>query len=237
MNHNPIYLILTDKSNYFKTAGKYVVYQLWFEDYSTYIGVTNNINRRLYEHKSNFKERIMSVKILFQTNCIDQAYSCEKVLVNDVFLNEISTRNKTRGGRHPYNMRSGQTHTAETKLKISESKKNNPKVVSEEARAAASLRMKNKNPMHHHPHRAKHKEIMSIKGAWNKGLPGTMLGKTLTVEQKAKNSYKIQTPIGIFPSSVAASKALDVSQQTVINRCKSERFTDWYIIEKGRYNV
>jgi hypothetical protein len=48
-----------------------------------------------------------------------------------------------------------------------------------------------------------------------------------------KYIYKIQTPEGIFISSVAAAKHFKLSQQCIINRCKNNKFPDWFIVEKG----
>lgn len=101
-------------------------------------------------------------------------------------------------------------------------------------RAEQSLNMRINNPMYNEAHRVKQKANCS-RGPNNPryGKPGTMLGKKLTVDQKAKCSYKIQTPEGIFPSSVEAAKHFGCSQQTVINRCKSDNFKEWQILEKG----
>lgn len=66
--------------------------------------------------------------------------------------------------------------------------------------------------------------------------PGTMLGKKLIESQVAKISYKVETPLGIFISSVRAAEAHKVNQQTIINRCKStsNKFSDYRILETGQ---
>jgi hypothetical protein len=65
-----------------------------------------------------------------------------------------------------------------------------------------------------------------------------MLGKNLSMSAIEKISYKINTPDGIFLSSSKAATHYSVSQQTIINRCKSENFPEWWIISVGcKYNT
>jgi hypothetical protein len=80
------------------------------------------------------------------------------------------------------------------------------------------------------------KQLLSEKKKeYFKTQPGTMTGKKLKDSQIKKISYKVLTPIGVFLSSTKAAVALKISQQTVINRCKSkkEKFVDYKILEVG----
>lgn len=215
----------------------YVIYKLILDSGQFYIGVTNNLKRRLYEHKRD--KVVVSCIILHEVLSEDEVYALEKFIVNEELLNDPLCMNKTRGGRHPYNMRLGKTHSEETKSKISKTKKENPHLISEEQRKQSSERMKGENNPSKRPEvREKLKIAAKRNNAKRKGLPGTMLGKKLTVEQHSKISYKIKTPEGIFSSSALAAKHFNTSQQTVMNRCNSNKFPEWEVVEKGsKYNV
>lgn len=80
------------------------------------------------------------------------------------------------------------------------------------------------------------KQLLSKKKKeYFKNQPGTMTGKKLEASQIKKISYEVLTPIGVFISSTKAAAALGISQQTVINRCKSEKekFVGYKILEVG----
>ena len=68
-----------------------------------------------------------------------------------------------------------------------------------------------------------------------KTRPGTMSGKKLKDSQIEKISYRVLTPAGVFLSSTKAAAALGVNQQTIVNRCKSEKekFAGYRILEIG----
>ena len=210
----------------------YYVYLLSLPNKKYYIGVTNNLKRRLNEHKRT--KIIIAYNVIFESPSADEVYEFEKLLVSTNLVKEEYLVNQTRGGRHPFNMRLGKTHSEKTIKKISNSKKGKPSNISRKSREAASQRMRGeKNPAKRPEVREKLRFHSKINASRRKGLPGTMLGKKLTEEQHAKISYKIQTPDGIFASSVIAAKHHRVSQQTIINRCKSDNFTLWKILEKG----
>jgi len=80
------------------------------------------------------------------------------------------------------------------------------------------------------------KQLLSEKKKeYFKTQPGTMTGRKLEDSQIEKISYKVLTPVGVFLSSTKAAAALGVNQQTVINRCKSdkEKFAGYKILEIG----
>lgn len=216
----------------------HTIYKLYYPDGTYYIGVTNNIKRRLREHNLNISTSGWSnVEILFNNLTEQYAYEIEKILVSDHIDRDPSLRNRTRGGRHPFNMRLGVTHTEDTKKKISLSKLGKKINLSPESRRIKSEKMKGNN----NPAKQQYvKDKLSAKTKENskrRNQPGTMLGKKLSKEAIEKISYKINTPEGVFASSTQASIALKISQQTVINRCKSENFPEWWIISTGsKYN-
>jgi len=217
----------------------YTVYMLLFSDETYYIGVTNNIVRRFREHRrSRITSDWISFKILKEFDLEEEAYILEKNLVPDHVLRDKLCRNRTRGGRHPFNMRLGVTHTKETKLKISQSKKGVKLNLSNETIKNKSERIKgDKNPAKRKDIRAKLSE-RTKSNSKRRNQPGTMLGKKHSDSVIEKISYKINTPCGIFNSSYKAAKEFNISQQTVINRCKSEKFPEWWIISKGlKYNM
>lgn len=218
---------------------KFYLYKLNYENEYFYIGVTNNINRRLSEHgKEKYGHIFLYYEILFESFLENEIYQKEKQVVNkDTVLNE-KCLNKSAGGKHPHLFGLRTPHTEKTKLNISKNRKGKcvGRIVSdeekqkrketliknygvdnyfktEEMREKVSLRMKENNPC--------------------KGKPGTMLGKQLSKDAITKISYKIKTPDGIFESSVKAAKFYNICQQTVINRCKSNKFSEWEIISKG----
>ena len=216
----------------------HTIYKLYYSDDTYYIGVTNNIKRRLYEHsRKNKTAGWNKVEILFDNLTEHDAYEIEKVIVSDHNDRDPKLRNRTRGGRHPFNMRLGITHTEETKKKISLSKRGKKINLSPENRRIKSENMKGIN----NPAKQQYvKDKLSAKTKENskrRNQPGTMLGKKLPPNAIEKISYKINTPEGVFPSSTQASIALKISQQTVINRCRSENFPEWWIISTGsKYN-
>ena len=209
----------------------HTVYKLIFDHGLYYIGVTNNLKRRLYEHKG---KGFLHVEILASGLTEEAAYELEKVLVPDHDQRDPLCINRTRGGRHPFNMRLGVKHTEETKKKISESKKANPTVFSDDHRRASSERMKTNNPMYREDIKRRHFE-KTVRGENHPhyGKPGTMLGRKLKADQLAKISFRVSTPFGEFPSTSRAAAALGVSQQTVTNRCRSNKFPEWVILEIG----
>lgn len=211
----------------------YTIYKLYFDDMTYYIGVTNNLKRRLYEHKN---KKFTSYEILHETFSEQEAYNIEKFLVPDHKERDALCRNLTMGGRHPFNMRGGIKHTQETKEKISKTKAGKTLNISEENREKLRKRMIENNPAQRSDVRKK-LSAQKLKNNPRKNKPGTMLGKQLTDEQHSKISYKVNTPDGVFQSTVKASKYYNCSQQTIVNRCNSSKFTEWYIVEKGKKYV
>jgi len=215
---------------------QHLVYKLLFNDNSFYIGVTNNLKRRLYEHKKNKDTSEFTNYIIILDNLTqEEAYNLEKKLVPDHSDRSILCRNKTRGGRHPFNMRLGRPHTLETREKISKSKKGHPLNYTEESLKIKSLRMQGDNNPSKRPEVREKLSRSSKENSARRGKPGTMLGKKQSNEVLEKISYKINTPFGIFVSSSEAGRILNISQQTVINRCnsKKKRYKEWFILSKG----
>lgn len=211
-----------------------VVYKLIFANGDFYIGVTNNLKRRCYEH--NMKEHtkgFIDVEVLYKDLTQEEAYIIEKSLVPDHNDRSPKMRNKTRGGRHPFNMRTGRTHTKETKEKISKTKKGKKINFTIDYIKKLKARMISDNPSKRESVRKKLSEQSRLNNK-RRGNPGTMLGKKLSMESLSKISYTIIIEGVEFASSVRAAKHFNCSQQTVINRCKSDKFPDWNIIHKGK---
>ena len=217
----------------------HLLYKLVFHDDTYYIGVTSNLKRRLYEHKNNPNTTNWSKVEILQDNLEEnKAYSLEEILVPDHAYRDIKCRNRTKGGRHPFNMRQGVVHSEATKEKISLSKKGIKPNISAEEKALRSNRLKGEyNPSKRIEVRAKLSKA-TLLNSKRRNKPGTMLGKNLSMSAIEKISYKINTPNGIFLSSSKAALHFSVSQQTIINRCKSENFPEWWIISVGcKYNT
>lgn len=216
----------------------YSIYRLNLADGRMYIGVTNNIKRRLSEHKANFQ--IASHDILYQFDDIDEAYIKEREIVNWELVDNPLYANMTVGGRHPIG-RKGVTRTDAQKTNTASLIERNSErvrlmVKSPEHRARNSEHMKLNNPMFEQTVKDKHFANVPRGSAHGMfGKPGTMLGKTLTVAQKAKISYTVKTPFGIFASSVDAAEAHGVTQQTIMNRCYSDKpkWVDYMVVSKG----
>lgn len=217
----------------------HLLYVLHFEKGYFYVGVSNNLKRRLAEHKSKKVYNLLNVHILLENISEEIAYKIEKTLVNKELLQHPYCLNQTTGGRYPDNKRKGRPHTKETINKIKLKKKKLAEqglLWCQQEESKQILRNKiigDKNP-------AKRPEVRKILreqklGSLNPcyGKPAHNKGKKITTEQTQARSYKIQTPEGIFISSVAAAKHFNLSQQCIINRCKNVKFKDWNILEKG----
>jgi predicted GIY-YIG superfamily endonuclease len=212
----------------------FILYKLYYDDYTYYIGVTNNLRRRLSEHsRSDNTKNFINVEVLMRSGDEDVLYELEEQLIPDHINRDYRCRNKTRGGRHPYNMRAGVKHTLETRQKISKTKKGVPNNLTDRARIFLSEKMiGEKNPAKRTDVREK-LSIHATEHSNTRGKPGTMTGKKHTENALKKISYEIKTPRGVFKSSVAAADSYGISQQTVINRCKSSKYPDWVILNKG----
>lgn len=216
----------------------YSIYRLNLADGRKYIGVTNNIKRRLSEHKVNFQ--IASHDILYEFDDIEDAYAKEREMVNWEVVDDPSYANQTVGGRHPIG-RKGDDRTPAQKQALAELiERNSVRVVamvkSEEHRSRNSEYMKTTNPMFDEAVRDKH--MANVPRGADHGMygkPGTMLGRTLTVAQKEKISYTVKTPLGVFSSSVEASTVHGVTQQTIMNRCYSTKpkWAEYMVVSKG----
>lgn len=218
----------------------HLLYVLHFKKGYFYIGVTNNLKRRLTEHQNIKKHKIQNVHVLIENITEDDAYKIEKIIVNKDLLQHPLCLNRTTGGRYPDNKRKGNPHTEETINKIKATKKKLAEqgvlLWCQQEKGKQLLREKvlgDKNP-------TKRPEVRKIlsdqkKGPLNPryGKPAHNRGKKITDAQTQARSYKIQTPTGIFISSVAAAKHFNLSQQCIINRCKNIKFPEWFIVEKG----
>jgi hypothetical protein len=216
------------------------IYRLVFNDEYFYIGVTNNLKRRITEHKREKTNYTLQAVEILETNLTeDDAYMKESNIVTSDLITNIFCLNKTIGGRRPDNKMLNKKHSASTKQKMSIVKK---------AQAAKGLLWSQqddnkellkqrftgeKNPTKREDVKEKIRKakLGSLNPRYKK--PGTMLGKKLTDTQKSKISYQIQTPKGVFISSVEAAKHYNCSQQTIINRCKNNKYVDWIVLKKG----
>lgn len=217
----------------------HLIYVLHFENGYFYIGVSNNLKRRVAEHKSIKKHKLLDIHILVEHITEDDAYKIEKILVNRNLLQHPFCLNQTTGGRYPDNKRKGRPHTKETIDKIRATKKKLAEqgmlwCQQERGRQLLSERWSGDNNPSKRPD-VQEKIRKSKLGPLNPcyGKPAHNRGKKITEKQTQARSYKIQTPEGIFISSVAAAKHFNISQQCVINRCKNKKFTEWFIVEKG----
>lgn len=220
-----------------KIERKHIIYKLYFSNNFFYIGVTNNLQRRLHEHRWTKKNlQLINWEIIKDNLTEDEAYKQEKEIVTESLIKDPLCLNETRGGRHPYNKRKGRPHTEETKLKISQTIKQKAQLgilwcQQPENREYLSKCFTGRK----HTQTAKEKIRQSKLGPLNPsyGKPSALKNHKFTQKQLQKRSYKILTPFGTFNSSVEAGRQLNLSQQGVINRCRNIKFPNWQILAKG----
>jgi predicted GIY-YIG superfamily endonuclease len=223
----------------------YCLYKLGFEGNYFYIGVTNNLKRRVVEHKREKPEyKLQTIEVIEANLTEGDAYIKETNIVTRELITNNFCLNKTVGGKRPDNKMINRRHSPSTKQKMSDIKKDKASkglLWSQQDINKKILRERfvgKNNPTKRKDVRDK---ISKAKlGILNPryGRSGTMRGKTLTDAQRSKISYQIQTPDGIFLSSVEAAKHYKCAQQTIINRCNSEKYRDWIILNKGaKYNA
>jgi len=219
----------------------HLIYKLHLDDGRFYIGVTNNIKRRLKEHKENFN--VSSHEVLHMFDDIDEAYAKEREIVNWNLVDDPKCANQTVGGRHPIgrkgNERSDAQRAALATLNgwnaVRLSGDNSPNKCIEHRQRSSEF-MKENNPMSNDEVRKKHFDSL-VRGSDHPmfGKPGTMLGRQLTKDQKQKISFVVKTPLGVYSSSVEAGVAHGVTQQTIMNRCYSDKpkWADYSVVSKG----
>lgn len=214
----------------------HVFYKLNFKDGYYYYGITNNMQRRLNEHKQDKKEYgFESHEILKEFENEVDAYRYEKSFITFDLIKDEYCLNQTTGGRYPNNRQSERPHSPETLEKIKKTRALNPYIQTEEQRGKSRQLFLTNNP-------AKRPEVRKILsdqklGENNPqfGKIGTMSGVKHTEVALTKMSIIVDTPAGIFPSSTKAAEANNCCQQSVMDRCysESEKFKDWKIVSIG----
>ncbi len=175
----------------------YCIYELIFENGSFYIGVSNNLKRRLSEHKYAFSkkttDKIIRCVVLYDNLTESEAYQLERNILSQELLTDSLCLNQTIGGRHPVRV-PGWKMSQEQKDHISRIKKGKTPNTSDEMKIIRSEKYKQTCLQKYGVDNVfKTQKLKDIVRERNKiyhpqrGQPGTMLGKTLTSAQLAKN--------------------------------------------------
>jgi hypothetical protein len=225
----------------------HLLYLLMYKE-GFYIGVTNNLKRRLREHGYKRKCQPRQVIILMDNLTEKDAYDLEEVIVDKECIDNPWCLNETIGGRYPDNKRLGRPHTEESKQKMSkwrldraakgmlwQQQPENRKIL------CALAKRGDENPSR----RPEIRKLLSEQkiGAGNPsyGKPGTMLGKKASTETKRKQleqiAYRIQTPDGIFMGAEEAGKYYGISAPSILRRCHNPRnnpkWIGWEVLGRG----